>query len=260
MPRLRAPVILLPPSEAKAVGGGSPGWETAPQAFPSLGPDRALVRDAVRVAVGRGEAVAGRLLGVGGRHLEQALVDWDALDEAPTMAAAGRYRGVVWTALDPATLERSARRRLDQRVLVPSGLWGLARATDPIPAYRLKMGARVAPLGLLAAFWRPRITPLIAELAAGGWIIDLLPDEHAAALDPHGLGSARLLRVELVDGERRAMGHAGKHLKGRLARAILESDARTPREVAALAVPGLAVARDVARSPRGTTTVSFVTT
>lgn len=60
------------------------------------------------------------------------------------------------------------------RVLVPSGLWGLVAATDPIPAHRLTMGARV-------------------------------PSIDAGAL--------------------RAVGHAGKSLKGLLARAILDADA-----------------------------------
>ena len=71
-------------------------------------------------------------------------------------------------------------------------------------------------------------------------------------MDPAGLGRARLVRVEIVEegeGGPRALGHAGKALKGRLARAILEADARTPAAVAALEVPGLrAVALD---APRG---------
>lgn len=102
---------------------------------------------------------------------------------------------------------------MDARVLVPSGLWGLVAAADPIPAYRLKMSARVPPIGSLAAFWRPRITPVIDRLAGGGWIIDLLPREHAAAIDAGALRESRLLRVELVEdgpGGPRAVGHGAR--------------------------------------------------
>jgi uncharacterized protein len=237
-----ATVLLLPPSEGKAPGGRGPAWPSAATAFPALAADRARVRDAIRVALGEGEAAAGRLLGVRGPHLARALAEWDELDDAPTMAAASRYAGVVWGALDPATLTPAARRRLRAWVLVPSGLWGVSAATDPLPAYRLKMAARVPPLGGLAAFWRPRITPVIAARAGAGWVIDLLPGEHAAAIDPDLLAPARLLRVEIVDegpDGRRAAGHGGKAVKGRLARAILEAGARDPASIVRLDVDGL---------------------
>ena len=144
-------------------------------------------------------------------------------------------------------------------MLVPSGLWGLVAATDPLPPYRLKMGARLAPLGGLAAFWRPRITPLIVARARGGWVVDLLPQEHAAALDAGALGG-RLVRVEIVeDGPsgRRAIGHAGKALKGRLARAILEADARGPQAIARLDVDNLTLDLSVRETADGAARVVF---
>jgi cytoplasmic iron level regulating protein YaaA (DUF328/UPF0246 family) len=238
---VRAPAILLPPSEGKSAGGTAPSPAAAAHSFPELDADRAVVREAVRVVLAGGADAAAGLLGVGGRHLAQARADWEDLEAGPVMVACLRYSGVVWAALDPDTLGRAPRRRLDERVLVTSGLWGLVAACDPIPAYRLRMGARVPAIGPLAAFWRPCITALIDRRAAGGWVIDLLPQEHAAAIDATGLVESRLMRVVLVEegDARRAVGHAGKALKGRLARAILEADARTPRSVAALSVPGL---------------------
>ena len=247
-------VILLPPSEGKASGGDGPPWPRAGGAFPELREARLAVRDAVRAALAEGGPAAGRLLAARGPHLARALAEWEELDDAPTLPAWDRYRGVVWAALAPSSLDRPARRRMLARVLVPSGLWGLVAAGDPVPAYRLKMGASVPALGPLATYWRPRITPVIDRRAAGGWVIDLLPQEHAAAVDPAGLEASRHLRVALVEdgdeGGRRAAGHAGKHLKGLLARAILESGASTPRAVAALSVPGLR-SEGAGRAPGG---------
>lgn len=237
-----ATVLLLPPSEGKAPGGSGPPWGAAPTAFPGLAADRARVRDAVRALLGSGEDDGEALLGVRGDHLARARAEWDDLDAAPTLPAAARYTGVVWAALDPAGLSPAARRRLGAWVMVPSGLWGLVAARDPVPAYRLSMAARVPPLGGLAAFWRPRITPLVAARAGRGWVIDMLPAVHSGAIDPAGLGTARLLRIELADGGpggRRAMGRGGKALKGALARALLEAGARDPASVARLDVPGL---------------------
>ncbi len=68
--------------------------------------------------------------------------------------------------------------------------------------------------------------------------------------------------MELVEpgpaGVRRSVGHAGKSLKGRLARAILESGASTPRAVAALEVHGLSLGSRSLRRPGGGVTVTFV--
>ncbi len=215
----------------------------------------------MRATIGAGDRAAARLLGVRGPHLARALAEWGRLDDAPTLPAAERYSGVVWAGLGVASLDTTARRRLARRVLVPSGLWGLVAATDPLPAYRLKMGARVAPLGALAAWWRPAITPLIDARADGGWIIDLLPEVHASAVDPALLRRSRLLRVTLVEdgpgAARRALGHAGKTLKGRLARAILEAGAATPGSVSALEVEGLLRGATSRREAHGTVTVTF---
>lgn len=246
---MKAPVILLPPSEGKATGGVAKPWTGV---LPELDADRMAVRDEARRVIGRGPAASARLLGVNGRHLAQALADWDVMDEAPTLPASRRYSGVVWSALAPATLDATSRRRLNARVMVPSGLWGVLSAGDPIPAYRLKMGARLPAIGSLAAFWRSRITPVIDRRAAGGWVIDLLPNEHAAAIDDEALTRSRLVRVELLEAGdgRRSAGHAGKSLKGLLARAILEADARRPEDIAALRVPG-AKAEAVEVAPHG---------
>lgn len=235
-------MLLLPPSEGKAPGGEGPPWKECPHGFPALDRRRARVRNAVRHALRAGDDADGaRLLGARGATLQGALADWQALDRAPTMAAWRRYTGVVWNALSPATLTRSGMRALEQRVLVPSGLWGLLRADDAIPAYRLKMSSRVEPLGPLAPFWRASITRQISLTADGAPIVDLLPAEHAAAVDLAAL-RAPVVRVELVadspDGVRRAVGHAGKHAKGMLARAILEHGARTAEDVADLPLGG----------------------
>lgn len=254
MPSKRAPVILLPPSEGKAPGGGATPWGAARHTFRELDADRAAVRDAVRRVV-RDPGASSKLLGVRGAHLERALQDWKNLDVAPTLPTARRYTGVVWTALDIDTLDATGRRRTTARVLVPSGMWGLLAAGDAIPSYRLKMGARLPGIGALAAFWRPRITPLIDRRAAGGWVIDLLPHEHAAAIDPAALGRSRRLRIELLERDSaKSVGHAGKSLKGQLARAIIEADARDPVAVAAVVVPGLA-AEAVTTVPGGATLV-----
>jgi len=240
------PVILLPPSEGKAIGGEAPAADFSAGRFgAALGNARIEVRDAVRRVL-RDETAACALLGVRGAHLQRALDEWQSLDHAPTLSAVERYSGVVWGAMGIDELPKPARRRLMARAVVPSGLWGLVAADDRIPAYRLKMGARVPPLGLLAAWWRPIVSAALVARAGRGAVIDLLPQEHAAAIDVSALRPGAHVRVDIVDdgpAGRRLVGHAGKSLKGALARAIVLHDARTAADVAALRVEGLGPGR-----------------
>ena len=224
-------------------GGDGPPADWGAGRFESLHAQRLAVRDGV-LRVLRRKADAAKLLGVKGTHLDRALAEWRDIDSSPTAPAAYRYSGVVWGGLDLASLPSAARRRAMSRIVVPSGLWGLVAADDAIPAYRLKMGARVGRLGLLSSWWRPAVSAALAHRAGRGAVIDLLPQEHAAAIDATVLRQGALVRVDIVeDGPdgRRSVGHAGKQIKGRLARAIADADARTADDIAALDVDGLAL-------------------
>jgi cytoplasmic iron level regulating protein YaaA (DUF328/UPF0246 family) len=155
-----------------------------------------------------------KLLGVRGEHLARAQSANSSLIGAPTLPAWQRYTGVVWDHLDPSTLPAAALRR----IVVVSGLLGLVRGDDPVPDYRLKMGANLAPLGKLSTWWRADVTSALRATARKRLVIDLLPQEHRAALDLTGFDGVSLT---LVDRTGKPGGHFAKAAKGELARAIL---------------------------------------
>jgi hypothetical protein len=105
-------------------------------------------------------------------------------------------------------------------VVVVSGLHGLVAAGDQIPDYRLKMGARLSPMGTLANWWREPLTQALLTYAQKAVVIDLLPNEHRAAIDWSQL--PQTLRVDLVTKSGGRMGgHNAKAAKGLLARHII---------------------------------------
>lgn len=233
------PLLLLPPSAGKAAGGTGDPWQAgAPHRFAGLAPERQAVRDAVDGQIRR-TAQLTTMFGVSDRALADTLAMWRAVDDAPTLPAWRRYTGVVWNALDPATLSATGRRRLRDWGVVVSGLWGLVGTDDPLPPYRLPIGARVGDLGGLAAYWRAHVGSHLEAAAAGAWVFDLLPDDHAVVVADADIRRCRIHIVRNADGRPRAMGHAGKSLKGRLARAIVEQGPRTPSALAQVDVPGL---------------------
>jgi uncharacterized protein len=161
------------------------------------------------------------LLNARGALLGAALDSTRRLGEGParTTPAWRRYQGVVWSHLDAQTLSASLR----QRLLIPSGLYGLVCGDDPIEDYRLAMGASLAPLGPLARFWRDELTELLGAYQPRAPLVNLLPAEHAISLDFAALSKRRrviTVRFLSPDGER-AVGHDAKAVKGVLARRIL---------------------------------------
>ncbi len=217
-------LLLIPPSEGKEPGGDpSVPWGLDSGRFGSvLSPLRSGVVKALRRAGGGTPA----LLGAKGDLLDRARAANRALLGAPTLPAFRRYSGVVWENLDLPGLPATTRRAAAKRIVVPSGLLGLSMADDPIPDYRLKMGVGLAPLGNLAAWWREDVSVALGRVARGRMVIDLLPQEHRAAIDPATVPG--LVRVDLVAKRGgRVGGHDAKAAKGRLARHLLVGGAPT---------------------------------
>jgi cytoplasmic iron level regulating protein YaaA (DUF328/UPF0246 family) len=105
-----------------------------------------------------------KLLGVGGAHLTRAQSSNMQIVGAPCLPAWQRYTGVVWDHLDLASLTATQRNAFIKRIIVPSGLLGLVRADDPLPDYRLKMGARLAPFGTMSKWWNEPITDALVAV------------------------------------------------------------------------------------------------
>ena len=213
-------VILLPPSEGKAEGGSARAkWSPGAGVFgKALGTQRREVAEALAKAGGGSPA----LLGVSGKHLERARTANRGLIGAPTLPAAERYTGVVWDHLDLTSLSTVQRERALQRIIIPSGLLGVCLASDPVPDYRLKMGARFAPFGgTMAKWWRDAVSDAINAYAKGCVVIDLLPTEHRASYVPDRTLVAAHVVVDLVTPQGKAGGHDAKAAKGLLARHLL---------------------------------------
>jgi len=185
-------VILLPPSEGKALGGEGPPWQAATMRLAELDPGRTKV-----------------LRALGRRHPART---------EPTLPAIERYTGVLYKELDAASLTSVAKRRLEREVLIASGLWGLVAPSDPIPHYKLKMSANIAPLGRLSTFWKPQVTDVLAPVVAKRIVWDLLPIEHRAAVDWGRLAPAERRTVRFVDRRGATVSHWNKLLKGALLR------------------------------------------
>ncbi len=213
--------ILLPPSEGKAEGGSisKPWRETSGPFGKSLSIQRKTLVDRLHTLKG-GDAT---LLGVKGKHLDRARQANSCLRGSPSLPAHQRYTGVVWDHLDLATLTATQRKRALSSIIVISGLLGAVGADEPVPDYRLKMGARLAPLGLLSRWWHDDLSAMLNKKFKGAVVIDLLPQEHRAAFTLDTNIVAKHIVVAINEKSGKAGGHDAKAAKGRLARHLVQT-------------------------------------
>ena len=223
-------LILLPPSETKAHGGEGPPLDLTALGFAELTKTRTRLTAAL-IRLARNRKASRLALGLSPR--QDAEITRNAeLASSPTMPAYARYTGVLYDALDAPTLPAQARGSL----LIASALFGVLRADDPIPAYRLSGGSTLPRIGRLGTLWRPTLT---RTLTACGPIVDLRSGDYVK-LAP--LPEAFTARVVSRDGS--VVSHHNKATKGLVARALASSGAETFSEVLrAAAAAGFDVAQ-----------------
>lgn len=213
-----ATFLLLPPSEGKAEGGTRPRARGTFDA--RLREPRAAVAAALATVCATDLRTREKTFGARGDLLARAESAARALADgtAPRLPAWQRHTGVVWTHLDPAGLDPADR----DRILVPDAVHGLTTAEDRIADFRCKLSVNLTPLGVLARWWAPAVTDALVAHCTGSTVIDLLPAEHAAAVDWTALGgAAEVVRVAFVGPGGRAVGHDAKAVKGAFARHLL---------------------------------------
>ena len=229
-------LILLPPSEGKTAPGRGKTLDLTALSSPVLTGARTTLLESLTALCRDDPDRAATVLGLGpGQHeLVQRNAD---LETAPTARADAIYTGVLYDALDAATLSPAARRRATSRLAVTSSLFGIVRPGDRIPAYRLSGDAVLPGVGSVAGVWREVLGEAITDGMRQGLLVDLRSSTYAAFWRPTPDLARRVATVRVLheaDGRRTVVSHFNKATKGRIVRALLEdgADPRTPRALA----------------------------
>ena len=247
-------LILLPPSEGKTAPTRGSALRLESLSFPALHEPRERVLEAlVSLCSGSTTEVAAAILGLGPTQLGE--IDRNSgLREAPTTRADRVYSGVLYEALDLPSLSAPARARASRWLAIASGLFGLLRPADRIPAYRLSGGVSLPDLGPVATHWAQHLDPIVHEAAGSGLVVDLRSSTYASFWRPGPALRDRVATVRVLheaDGVRKVVSHFNKATKGRLVRDLLV-DGHAPKRPADLAdqLTGLGWKVDAAGSTR----------
>ncbi len=226
-------LLILPPSEGKRAPEAGARLDLDGLTRPELNDERRAVLDALIDLCTKQPAKAIDVLGLG--PTQGGLVRANAgLRTAPVAPALEVYTGVLYEALDFASLRAPARRRADSRLLIASALFGFLSPSDCIPAYRLSGDCSLPRIGTLASAWK---APAQAALeSTTGLLLDMRSGAYAALAPLTASLSERAVSVRVLverNGRRSVVSHHNKATKGRLARAVLQS-ARVPGRIDSL--------------------------
>lgn len=199
-------IVLLPPSETKAAGGTGASLTTASLGFSGLAVARSRALAALDRLVAEGQDVSTPAKA-------RAAADNAAVRTSPTMLAIDRYTGVLFDALDAASLDADGRAWVDAHVVIQSALLGFVRASDRIPAYKVSANSKL-PGERMRALWSD------AGSVIEGFALDLRSKAYAQLAPVPGA-----VAVEVVSPEGAALNHWNKAGKGALVRALAQSGA-----------------------------------
>lgn len=140
------------------------------------------------------------------------------LRDAPAAPAASVYTGVLYGRLELAELPAKAQRR----VLIASGLWGVVAPWDRVPYYKFPPKTRLKGFEAPNAYWRPALAAALPD-EEGDLVVDMRSGAYVPAWKPQ---RATLLSVRAFteeNGERKAVSHMAKAVRGDVARALLSA-------------------------------------
>lgn len=212
-------LIVLPPSETKAGGGRGAPLDLDALSLPTLTPIRRKLAEAI-VSLADDHHASRKALGLGPwatPDIERNAQLWTS----PTRPAIERYTGVLFDALDYPSLTRGAKNKAIERLAVGSALFGVVRAGDLIPAYRLSAGSKLPGFRTLAAEWKPALTEALSALGEDV-VIDLRSGGYQQ-LGPVPDAITVTVLTEGTDGKRTVVSHFSKHHKGVMARSLIRA-------------------------------------
>ena len=142
------------------------------------------------------------------------------------------FNGDVYLGLDAYSLSQEQINKLQEKLRILSGLYGLLKPLDLIQPYRLEMGTKL-PIGKnknLYEFWKPLIVKeLNSELSKDELFVNLASNEYFDAVD------VKKLKVPVItpefkdykDGKLKMISFFAKKARGMMVRYIIDTNAET---------------------------------
>ncbi len=182
-----------------------------------------------------------KLSALNAARFEQWQSDHTADDLLPAVYA---FNGDVYQGLDVTSLSPDALDRLNDRIRILSGLYGVLRPTDAMRPYRLEMGTRfkTGPITSLPNYWRDAVTKHLNHALDGRPLLNLASQEYAQSVDFNAIKGGVITPVfkDLKNGEYKIISFYAKRARGLMARFLVEQNVDAAADLQAFDYQGYA--------------------
>lgn len=155
------------------------------------------------------------------------------------------FSGDVYQGLDANTLSEEHLLKLQSKLRILSGLYGVLKPLDLIQPYRLEMGTKLKYQRSddLYAYWKKKITPKVKEaLAESGSnvLVNLASNEYYKSIDTKKLGAEIVTPAfkDLKNGEYKMISFFAKKARGLMTRFIVENNIEKVEDLQAFDAEG----------------------
>ncbi|WP_428025347.1 YaaA family protein [Arcobacter sp.] len=157
----------------------------------------------------------------------------ESLKDKPTMKAIQRYNGVAFDALEYNKLGEKEQAYIDDNVILFSNLFGPIKASDLIPDYKYKQGAKLPKINV-EKFYKDSFTSDLDEYI-GDEIVDLRAGFYEKFYTPK---NATVITLKfLKDGK--VVSHWAKHYRGMVLNTLAKKNVQSLSEFMNTEIPGL---------------------
>ncbi|MGQ4543128.1 YaaA family protein [Dermabacteraceae bacterium P13088] len=210
-------LILLPPSETKTrPANGVPGPQATDSArlYEGLTQPREELAATIAQALSDPEGASALKIPASRPELADAMRN---LAEEPLAPALDVYAGVLYDALDAATIPDSG----DVRVGVTSAMYGYVSEADLIPAYRVSCSSKVAGIGTVGTWWKRYLKAIMPEIVGDDLVLDCRSGGYRTMMPTPAERTLEVGAVKESGGKRTVISHDAKMYRGVVARACL---------------------------------------
>lgn len=157
----------------------------------------------------------------------------ESLLNKPTIKAINRYNGVAFDALDYNTLKTNQQKYIDENVVLFSNLFGPILASDKIPDYKYKQGAKLPNINV-EKFYMDNFTSTLDEFV-GDEVIDLRAGFYEKF---YKVKKAEVLTFKFIkDGK--VVSHWAKFYRGKVLQEMAKNSISNHSEFMNMQIPGL---------------------
>lgn len=224
--------ILLAPAETKNSGGEEKSFSKENFCFEELFGKREEIFNLYEKLL-KDSSIEELSKWFGLKKLDEVEKYKQSLKDKPTMKAINRYNGVAFDALDYENLDNKSQKYVDENVVLFSNLFGPILASDLIPDYKYKQGAKLPDINV-EKFYMDNFTEALDEFV-GEEVIDLRAGFYEKF---YKVKKAQCLTFKFIkDGK--VVSHWAKFYRGKVLQEIAKNQISNHSEFMDMQIPGL---------------------